>query len=470
MNPKGQKSMICLSLLISIAFLAAEPVFGHDSQTSDLNASDTMFMNVFLIISGILVAVLIAALIWAVRSKKGSGSLKIPSMEDTSEGNVAAELEKSLSLLKATIESTADGILVVDNKRRVVLYNQKFLEMWNIPDKIILAGIDEALLDFILDQLKDPGDFIAHVQKLYSEPQSSQYDTIEFKDGRFYERFSQPQIINGKSVGRVWSFRDVTANKKAEVQIVAAKEKAEESDRLKTAFLHNVSHEIRTPMNAIFGFSILLNEEGHSDKDRHQYTDFIFKSAKQLLSIINDIVDIANIESGQMRVNLKVMNVNASLRNLNDLFKIKEMTSAVKLDLKFSLEDEETNIITDDTKLIQILTNLINNAIKFTPGGTIEYGYHHKGSFLEFFVNDTGIGIPEDQQSRIFDRFYQVDDAISRQYGGTGLGLSICKAYVGLLGGKIWLTSNPGKGSSFSFTIPYNKAERPHPLNLPLPE
>ena len=137
---------------------------------------------------------------------------------------------------------------------------------------------------------------------------------LNSKAAGFFELFSQPQMINDKSVGRVWSFRDITESKKAEAQIIAAKEKAEESDRLKTAFLHNVSHEIRTPMNAIIGFSTLLNEPGLDEEEHRQYTGYIFQSGNQLLSIINDIVDIANIEAGQIKVNLAMMNVNLSLR------------------------------------------------------------------------------------------------------------------------------------------------------------
>ena len=278
---------------------------------------------------------------------------------------------------------------------------------------------------------------------------------LEFKDGRFFERYSQPQLINGKSVGRVWSFRDITESKKAEAQIIAAKERAEESDRLKTAFLHNVSHEIRTPMNAIIGFSSLLNDQGLDELERRQYIEFIFQSGNQLLSIINDIVDIANIEAGQTRVNMGMINVNSTLRSLNDQFSIKERSPGVSLNLKITLEDEKSNIITDSTKLIQILSNLLNNAVKFTTAGSIDFGYELKNEFLEFFVSDTGIGIPIEHQVKIFNRFYQVDGTISRQFGGTGLGLSICKAYIGQLGGEIWLVSQPGIGSSFRFTIPY---------------
>jgi two-component system sensor histidine kinase/response regulator len=367
-----------------------------------------------------------------------------------------AEIENSFSLLKATLESTEDGILVVDSYGKVVQFNQKFTEMWRVPVEIMVSGEDKDALNYVKEQLINPDSFLENVKHLYSEPESTSSDLLEFKDGRFFERYSQPQKINGISVGRVWSFRDITNKKRAEEEIIAAKEKAEESDKLKTAFLHNVSHEIRTPMNAIIGFSTLLNELSLNEPEYRQYTDVIFQSGSHLLSIINDIVDIANIESGQVKVNIKETNLNSSLRSLNEQFRYNEKQNNITINLKTTLPDEDTIILTDCTKLIQILSNLINNSIKFTKDGNIDFGYIDKGGFLEFYVKDSGIGIPPEFQSRIFERFYQVNSAGSRQYGGTGLGLSICRAYVELLGGKIWVTSTQKTGSQFFFTIPYN--------------
>lgn len=249
---------------------------------------------------------------------------------------------------------------------------------------------------------------------------------------------------------------DITLRKIAESELIAAKEKAEESDRLKTAFLHNVSHEIRTPMNAIIGFSALLNEPDTTAEERHQFVDVIYQSGSQLLSIINDIVDIANIESGQVKLNIKEMNLNSSLRTLDEQFSYKEKSDLISINLETGLPDDKAFIVTDGTKLIQILSNLINNATKFTKQGRIDFGYNLKNGNLEFFVKDTGIGIPPEHHEKIFERFFQVDNLVSRKYSGTGLGLSICKAYVELLGGKIWVSSNPGKGTDFRFTIPYN--------------
>ena len=246
---------------------------------------------------------------------------------------------------------------------------------------------------------------------------------------------------------------DITSKKQAEDNLLSAKEKAEESDRLKTAFLHNISHEIRTPMNAILGFTSLLNEPGLSEADKKQFIEIIFQSGTQLLSIINDIVDFAGIESGQVRLNISEININSTLRGLYEQFSYKGKTQHVIFDFQAPLPDEEVNIKTDGTKFIQVFSNLINNAFKFTQSGRIDFGYQGKGECLEFYVKDTGIGISPEHQSRIFERFYQVDSTPARKYTGTGLGLSICKAYIELLGGKIWIDSEKGKGASFYFTL-----------------
>jgi PAS domain S-box-containing protein len=253
---------------------------------------------------------------------------------------------------------------------------------------------------------------------------------------------------------------NITARKRTESELIAAKERAEESDRLKTAFLHNVSHEIRTPMNAILGFSTLLNEPGLSQSEHNQYVNIIFQSSNQLLSIINDIVDIANVESGQVKLNFREMNLNSSMRSLVEQFRYKENEYEIAINFSPGLKDEESTIITDSTKLIQILSNLIGNAIKFTRKGGIEIRYTLNNALLEFSVRDTGIGIRPEHIDKIFNRFFQVDAADSRQYSGTGLGLSICKAYVELMGGYIGVESEPGKGTHFVFTLPYLTANK----------
>jgi len=250
---------------------------------------------------------------------------------------------------------------------------------------------------------------------------------------------------------------DITDRKRIEEELIRARDKAEQSDKLKTAFLHNISHEIRTPMNAIVGFTTLLDSPETNDESRRQYIDIIYQSSNQLLSIITDIVDISNIETGLVKVSRTNINLNSLIRNLYDQYRLRAVQRELVLQFTSHLDDNQSDVLTDETKIIQILSNLLNNALRFTREGRIEFGYVLRGDTVEFFVGDTGIGIAPEHQVKVFDRFYQIETPSSKQFSGTGLGLSISKAYVELLGGSIWLISNPGEGSLFCFSIPYTK-------------
>jgi PAS domain S-box-containing protein len=252
-------------------------------------------------------------------------------------------------------------------------------------------------------------------------------------------------------------FQDITDRKLTEAELIFAKEKAEESDRLKTAFLHNISHEIRTPMNAIVGFSALLGEPEADSQIRQSYIEMIMQGSNHLLSIISDIVDISNIEANLVKIAKNGININSAIKSLYTQFLPKANEKKIKFFCNDGLSDPDALIITDSTKLTQILSNLLSNAFKFTDKGSVSIEYKKEGSLLQFSVTDTGIGIPEEFHKKIFDRFYQVESSETRLYEGTGLGLAISSAYVGLLGGKMWLSSEPGKGTSIYYTIPYNK-------------
>jgi signal transduction histidine kinase len=265
------------------------------------------------------------------------------------------------------------------------------------------------------------------------------------------------------------------ANKNLEIivtertsELLKAKEKAEESDRLKSAFLANMSHEIRTPMNGILGFSELLKEPDLTGGQQLEYIRIIEKSGKRMLNIINDIVDISKIEAGLMKLDSKESNINEQIEYIYTFFKPEVEAKGMKLFFKNPLSAKESIINTDREKLYAILTNLVKNAIKYSTKGSIELGYQlkiekesdntdKKGNIvLEFYVKDTGIGIPKERQEAIFERFIQADIADKMAYQGAGLGLSISKAYVEMLGGKIWVESEEGKGSCFYFTLPYH--------------
>jgi PAS domain S-box-containing protein len=270
---------------------------------------------------------------------------------------------------------------------------------------------------------------------------------------------------NSKSDQCLIAAIDITDLKLAEKELIKAKEQAEEGDRLKTAFLANMSHEIRTPMNGIMGFASLLKEPGLTGGQQQEFIKIIESSGTRMLNLINDIIDISKIEAGLMNLNISESNINEQVEYIYTFFKPEVARKGIELSYKLALPAKQAIIRTDREKIYAILTNLVKNAIKFTSEGSIDFGYNVKKGIsgsdpeqpgeIEFFVKDTGIGIPKDRQAPIFDRFIQADIADKLALQGAGLGLSISKAYIEMLGGKIRVESEPGEGSVFYFTIPY---------------
>jgi PAS domain S-box-containing protein len=267
---------------------------------------------------------------------------------------------------------------------------------------------------------------------------------------------------NGKVVEFLGISRDITERRKIEFQLKTALEKAEESDKLKSAFLANMSHEIRTPMNGIIGFADLLADPEIPIDKRLKYAEIININGRHLLSIINDIIDLSKIESGQVTVSESPTNINHLFEMLVNFFKgSKLLKPEVQIRIKSKLDERDSNIFTDEIKLKQILTNLITNAIKFTEKGFVEFGcstvMQEGNPFLLFVIADSGIGISKKDQALVFERFRQVDSSTSKRYGGTGLGLPISKAYIELLGGKVWIDSDVNLGAKFYFSIPLKR-------------
>lgn len=616
------------------------------------------------------------------------------------------ELNKSFSLLNATLESTADGILVVDKNGVITNFNKKFTELWRIPESMISTRDDAKLLSFVINQLKDSDSFLTKVKHLYLKIEETSFDILEFKDGRIFERYSQSQQSEGKSVGRVWSFRDITSRrqaeekyssifensvegiyqstpeghflianpamatilgfsspeelvrerydiskqgytepnireefkrqletyghvndfeyeaickdgskvwvsenarlmhdanigvyyegslvnitrrkkaeeslskshealahsydlmnyviehdrsavavldkdlkyiyvsqryrkdfnvgetdiigkphyevfpdltrkwkdiharalageilsadddmyisedgsidytcwecrpwygpddsvggiilyientterKKVEAELIAAKEKAEESDRLKSSFLSNMSHEIRTPLNSIIGFSDLMLDSFYKSDQHAEFAGIIKENGNNLLAIISDIMDISKIEAGQVQIKKRLFSVNKLIIDIHKEFSFKTISKGIELWINPLNPIDDIFVESDEIRLRQVLVNLVGNAIKFTEKGSVIIDIKTIGNFVEFQVIDTGIGIPEEFQEQVFERFRQVETANTRKFGGNGLGLAISKSLVELLGGAIWMESEKGKGSVFHFTIP----------------
>lgn len=271
-------------------------------------------------------------------------------------------------------------------------------------------------------------------------------------------------IISKNSEKCLVTLIDITNQKQTESELTKAKEKAEESERLKSAFLANMSHEIRTPMNGILGFAELLKDHKLRGEEQQKFIGIIEKSGTRLLNIINNIISLSKIESHQIEVSVTVTNVNEQIEFIYQFFKLEAEKKNLHLTFQNALPANDAYIKTDMEKLYAVLTNLVKNAIKFTQTGSIVFGYQLKDEFLEFFVKDSGPGIPDEQKEIIFERFRQGSESLSRNYEGAGLGLSISKGYVEILGGKIWVKNNPdvnslngnqiNTGSIFYFTLP----------------
>ncbi len=260
--------------------------------------------------------------------------------------------------------------------------------------------------------------------------------------------------VEGKYTGII---QDVTESKKIEKVLHKGKLKAERSDRLKSHFLTNLSHEIRTPMNAIMGFAELLNLEELTKDQKREYTKIIRTKGNNLLSMIDDGIELSKFETGNIAINKTEFKLYPMLKELFDEYEIKRnqlSKSNISLELKVNDSDFNDHIYTDEGRLQQLLSNLLSNALKFTEKGEIEFGYRKSGKFFKFYVKDTGIGIKEDEQSPIFNRFHEIEETITWKYGGSGLNLTISKHIVNLLGGKIKLKSEINKGSRFQISIP----------------
>lgn len=400
-------------------------------------------------------------------------------ISDRKQGEQA--LNQANALLAATLESTADGLLVVDRSGTVSRFNQKFLELWRIPHSLAKSKDDANLIRFVLEQLADPDQFLAKVEELYQSPELSSWDELQFLDGRCFERYSIPLRMNDGSItGRVWSFRDVTEKKTSQAELeahrnnleslvevrtaelTAAKAAADVANVAKSAFLANMSHEIRTPLNGILGMAHLIRRGGLTS-EQIKRMNTLQASGEHLVNIINAILELSKIEAGRFELEERSVSIDSLVGNVVSI--LQDRLQGKHLALYREEDILPTNLFGDGTRIQQALLNYADNAIKFTESGVITLYVNlveedSTSALIRFAVEDTGIGIAPEVQARLFTAFEQADNSSTRKYGGAGLGLAITRKIAQLMGGDAGVESAVGEGSTFWFTVRLKKSDQ----------
>jgi len=368
-----------------------------------------------------------------------------------------AALHESEERFRLLFENSMDAVLLTIPQGSILRANAAACKIFGRSEEEIkkegrtaLFDPSDPRLDVAMKEREKKGSFNGELSGLRKDGTTF---PIEVSSALFQNRYG---IIKSSMI-----IKDITERKKFEEEMIKAKEKAEESDRLKSAFLANMSHEIRTPMNGILGFAELLREPKLSGEEQLEYISIIQKSGERMLNIINDIICISKVEAGQMQILLVETNVNEVIEYIYTFFKPEADQKGISFTYNVQLSVNDAIIETDKEKVYAVLTNLVKNAFKFTRRGeSVSLGYEVKDGFYEFFSKKQERGIRKEETEHILERFRQVNDSLSRKYEGAGLGLSISKAYVEMLGGKIWVESEYKVGSSFYFTIPGYKGEK----------
>jgi two-component system cell cycle sensor histidine kinase/response regulator CckA len=368
--------------------------------------------------------------------------------------------EKMLTLSRA-LESIGEAVSITDMHNNILFVNRAFCKIYGYYQEELI-GKDVSMVRSIKSgKLGD---------KILSETVlggwSGELINIRKDGSEFPIQLSTSCITdeNNDPVAFIGIAVDITDRNKAQLEMLSAKEKAEESDRLKTAFLANMSHELRTPLNAIIGFSSLMVDTSQ-DAETISNSKIISESGHHLLSLVEDILDTSMIEIGQVKINIekvRIASILSEVKNIIEGDKLKESKTEIELILDIDEKCVELYLNTDTRKLKQVLINLLKNSLKFTENGYIKFGFskiiESDAEFIRFYISDTGIGIDKKYHDVIFNIFRQIDDTHTRKFGGTGIGLSVAKKTVELLGGRIWVESEPGHGSTFYFTIPFKSA------------
>jgi signal transduction histidine kinase/ActR/RegA family two-component response regulator len=381
------------------------------------------------------------------------------------------ELAHSLALMRATLESTSNGILATDEQRGIRTYNEQFVRLWDIPPDIIGTMDHQRVLEFNSRRFADPAGFIARVDEIYASGPAEAFDILELADGRVLERFSKVQYVDNRNVGRVWSFSDITERRHAEAAAEEAAEErthllesernaradAERASAMKDEFLATLSHELRTPLSAILGWAQVLRLRTSSQEELRHGLEAIERNARMQAQLIEDLLDMSRITSGKLRLDMQPVDpvtfVEAALET------VRPAAEAKSIRLEKHLEASTGPVSGDPHRLQQVVWNLLSNAIKFTPhGGIVRIGLRRDAAYVELTVEDSGIGIKPEFLPYVFERFRQADATTTRMFGGLGLGLSIVRRLVELHGGTVRAMSRgEGEGSTFAVRFPFER-------------
>lgn len=361
--------------------------------------------------------------------------------------------EHNFYVLSKAINNSPIGVVITAPDGMIEFCNPEFAKLASSPKEELLGSTFPAFFELVNNPLRDAINK-ALLGTVYQEEKSLKLFST---DTRWYSISVAPVYNKKNEVAHlIFVFDDITQRKEYEKEMSIARTKAEESDRLKTAFLSNLSHEIRTPLNAILGFSSLLNNPHISDQEKLEIPALLLNHSNELLDIINDIIDVSAIETNQLTIKKTECKLNSLLiKTFNDFIQANRKKS-LKTYIKLGVTEESFTILTDPDRLSQVVKHLLSNALKFTSNGFIEFGYTFKdANTLMFYVIDSGVGLEEEQKNFIFSPFRQAEESKTRNFNGLGLGLAISKHIIERLGGKIWVNSTKGEGSTFYFTLPY---------------
>ncbi|HEX5754321.1 MAG TPA: ATP-binding protein [Archangium sp.] len=370
----------------------------------------------------------------------------------TAQRRAREDLEQSVSLLRATLESTADGVIVLQQDWYVTAINKRFQKLWSIPEALLDCRDGRVLSEHMRSQLENAEQVHERTQQLLASSEQEGVDVLRLRDGRVLERYSRPQRLGDTIIGRVWTYRDVTVERRAQAESERLLREAREAVRVRDDFLSIASHELKTPLTPLkLHLQVLKHRMASGQPVPAQHVDKALAQVARLSGLINDLLDTSRIQAGRLELRHEPVSLGA-------------LTQEVLADLRSVsphrlLEYEEPAgpllIQGDRGRLAQVLVNLLENALKYSPtGGTIRVRVERDGAQARVSVSDSGIGIPPDQKDHLFERFFRARNAPISGFGGLGLGLYICRDIVERHGGRIWVESEVGHGSTFHFTLP----------------